>query len=331
MIKKFDIQIFVPVLASFFEWDNLKAQFYVDTKLDITKMDKFDIKFFDMPMEVEIQFLEKNIKKTINNENVFLKLKNKLKIWDILHLKVQISFSFREVVKHYKEWPGTKTDLLFWHAKLCAKHIYKKVTDLVLCANIARPGSLEIGKCFILINKKYIEEKDGLHYDYFLIEDYFNKWPFLQELSLANVFEWANSIPDFDYAVSKSPLGRAIGALSYIFLGSNINYENEIKFIWLLIALEAIYSKNKGKLDKKIKDFLGEGPNDNEEKFKKLYKNRSELLHGKMDFVFRNHIYDASDEYERFNDNINDIEQYMLAILLATIQKMVKNNLLTIP
>lgn len=341
MMKKFNIEIYTPTVALFFHNEDKIAKFYMEFINEIILMsEKLKLKFLGVEYPVKIEIICKNHENQINNKIIFNKIKKHIKDSDILRFNVLLTLSLEQIECCFTDVEGRKINIpdkqkLSIHADFAAHYFYKLIIDLIICGNIAKPHSIEIRESIIFINRKYIFTKEAFLNEFWIVDDYLLnlKKPYLKNLSTIEVFEWINKIPGFDNAASQSSLGRAIGAFSYLFK-SDRAVGSRIDFVWILIALEALYCKKnrerKNQLIKKILRFLEISHKENEaisNAISKMYEIRSGLIHGKMNFVFKHNQADSSKECEKFDDTLYNIESYSLAILFSTLQKMVTNNL----
>ena len=95
--------------------------------------------------------------------------------------------------------------------------------------------------------------------------------------------------------------------------------------LWSLIGIEALYCSGKEGLSEQIftktQIFLGEII-DYKKKLKQMYDFRSRLIHGDLN-IPPNHFYDDDNP---FRDQLFDSTVFAVAILTATLQKMVYEN-----
>ena len=151
------------------------------------------------------------------------------------------------------------------------------------------------------------------------------QWPTLHRINILDFYLWIKKIDGFDYGVAKSKLGIAYAAFSNLMRDGG----SRGPLIWSLMALEALYCKGsvglRQQLTEKTEVFLGKR-NAYKKNFGAMYDYRSRFLHGDINLVFNHHIYDASPENEKFEDEFYEAEAMALSTLIATLQKMYLDN-----
>ncbi len=218
--------------------------------------------------------------------------------------------------------------------------LVKNVVDILLSVNIAIPGGANALKIYSFIKSNYYrsfirEEKSyytsysGVGYS--MIREFIDtnaefQWPTLHKIKILDFYLWIKKIDGFDYGVAKSKLGIAYAAFSNLMSDGG----SRGPLIWSLMALEALYCKGnvglRQQLTEKTEIFLGKR-NTHKKKFGAMYDYRSRFLHGDINLVFYHHIYDASSENERFENEFYDAEAMALSTLIATFQKMHIDNI----
>lgn len=194
-----------------------------------------------------------------------------------------------------------------------------------LAANIAKPGSLQLEKRLLFFDRTYYETKGGAHNMFDVAFDEASKlgWPPMSSISANSVMSWLSDLPGFEKGEAITPLGRAVGALTYL---QNPTYkdENDLALVWALIGLEALYGIGstalRSQLLEKSQAYLGK-MRTNKKGLGRMYDYRSRLIHGDADFTF-NRFYGRSHVSERFENSRGDSELMAIATLIATMQKM---------
>lgn len=191
-----------------------------------------------------------------------------------------------------------------------------------LAVNIAKPGAFQFTSRYLAIDKKIIRTDPGVMNSFESSFDVSSKfsWPPVALLNVFEVWDWLVKIPGFTTGESKTSLGRAIGALSYL-LNDSKN-QNELALVWALIGLEALYGKGntglKSQLMEKSESFLGKRVSHKKE-FGNMYDFRSRLVHGDQNFHFNGFEGVLEEEYSL---RLWDSENFALAALISTVQKM---------
>ncbi len=214
-------------------------------------------------------------------------------------------------------------------------YVEGRIKDLCFVINLAHPGLLHINGGTISRNGEPICDRFKYSSDLLSLADELCVWPTIEELTIEECWDWILNKTSFLYDISRTPIDRALHALSY----SDAN-ENTYVF-YVLLGIEAIYNKGNNKEDsileqlkRKTNALLGEYPQDKEKYIKKqineMYRMRSLLVHGGTNIQKCWNTFDSSDE--EFDKFLSQREPIILAtaILLATIQKFIKANANTI-
>ena len=153
-----------------------------------------------------------------------------------------------------------------------------------------------------------------------------NKWPEIHMLKFEKVWNWLNSKTNFMDGISKTAIDRALNALTYTMEDSS--YE---KIFYILLGLEALYNDNESngiveQIRVKTESLLNR-PQIYRKKISTFYKNRSDFVHGKLNFPTKYYPYDATDEFQDFyfNKYVQTVDNSM-SILIATIQGCIIEN-----
>jgi hypothetical protein len=205
-----------------------------------------------------------------------------------------------------------------------------EVNNLLLLANILRPGAVSVVPGYGFVDGAYREDTSA-----FAAEEWYRatraaakyKWPHFQPLGIRDAWSWLASTRCFEDRIARGRVGRALGALSYI-APEHYQSESSLNLAWALLGLEALYcTGNVGlreQLIAKTELVLGPRP-ENKKAFGAMYDFRSRLLHGDMDLPLRYSGLDAVPGFERHFEDLGDYEGIGLSALVATIQVMIKN------
>ena len=158
--------------------------------------------------------------------------------------------------------------------------------DFTFATNLAYPGLFEFGSAKIYIDD--IEQKNaeiGLTlapwsdtYIYALEHG----WPEMRILNIQQVWEWLNNKTNYIRSgMSKTPIDRALNALSYI-----IGRPGDEEIFYILIGIEAIYNDDKSvtvleQLRTKT-ELLLNIPKQYKKKMSTIYDNSYEFIHGRI-------------------------------------------------
>lgn len=198
-----------------------------------------------------------------------------------------------------------------------------------LAANIAKPGAFQFSERYLFQNQSLIRKAGGtlnLFDRAFEISDKYS-WPPITELEVLEVWDWVIEVPGFVQGETKTKLGRALGALSYL-LNDMYKDANDLALVWALVGLESLYGKSnvglKVQLLEKTEAFLGKRSS-HKKVFGDMYDFRSRLIHGDKNFHYQG--YDGVLE-EEFSDKLAESERLAITTLISTLQKMCVNQML---
>jgi hypothetical protein len=202
---------------------------------------------------------------------------------------------------------------------------------LLLAANIARPGSLSVVKGYAFLNRQYADETKAFFADDLLTAVQASRekgWPRLLSPSLKETWQWLLASGALVDGIGVGRLGRALSALSHLTAASNLD-RNSIELAWVLLGLEALYARGNVGLKEQL---LGKteavlGPRtENKKLFGAVYDFRSRLIHGDVDIPVRFTTFDGVAKYESFHSERYEHEALATAVLIATLQWMIKSN-----
>ncbi len=207
--------------------------------------------------------------------------------------------------------------------------VLHRIMHLMIVCNIAVPGMFSWYDGKLLLNGEPIWNIER-HYNElaFAYERSRSlKWPLLEFLSINQVWNWYFEFEKGLEKPSTSAIERALNALSHTFTSSG-DWEFGNIF-WALLALEALYCKGHNNLQNQLVEktelFLGERTAFKKE-VGKMYDFRSRFIHGNINFPSKFSYDDISDEWDKYIQSYQSSFHLALAILLATIQKLIKTN-----
>ncbi len=176
------------------------------------------------------------------------------------------------------------------------------IHQLVIAANIARPGSIHALPGYAFYDGQFYKQFQGLKSSLELL--------------------WLSKLDDFHTGFGITPLGRGLAALSYIFT-SEYGDESPLDDLWAIVALESLYESNgsQRELNERSRLFLGKSKNDKSEIYD-IYKSRSKLIHGGMNLPFSFGDNDGLPEVEQFRDKSMRFWDTSIPIMMATFQRM---------
>ena len=205
----------------------------------------------------------------------------------------------------------------------------KRIYDFLIITHIACPGYLDVDEGYLFFNDKYYDRIQGMKSS---IREAYQRsnelgWPKLDKLNIIDVWDWAKEIDEFISGISKTQLGRALCALSYLFKKDNIHNDN-LDILWALMGLEALYNTGSTGIMKQVIEksqvLLGE-LKDYKNKFKDVYNFRSDFVHGRADFPSKYCFNEVDSAVEKFESKNYQATLVAEALLIATLQEMYKN------
>lgn len=234
-----------------------------------------------------------------------------------------------EVVAAQPHWSDDRVQSVV--ASYACQNFELEVSNLLLLANVCRPGALATTAGFAYLNDRLIAATSAFHAEEWCrASDAANKykWPYLKSDSVATAWRWLASAKCLEDGIARGPLGRALASLTYV-ASEGPKTESSLNLVWILLALEALYcSGNVGlreQLVAKSELVLGRRV-ENKRAFGAMYDFRSRFLHGDMDLPLRYSQFNAVPAFERHYDDLGDYEGLGLAALIATLQVMIRNN-----
>jgi hypothetical protein len=203
----------------------------------------------------------------------------------------------------------------------------KRLYDLIIVANIARVGSLEVSRGLMVQDgqQRYVEGTTGAYMLRYAAGHAAKLgWPQLQVLGIAEGWRWAIKQEGFLEGFGGGPTSRALNAFTHL-LGPNVDFASLL--LWTLIGLEAVYTKGQGALQEQVREksqlLLGK-----QEAFKKkvgqMYNFRSRFVHGELDFVGRRAPRDVREKYRKHYIELFECTYLAEAILIATFQQLIQ-------
>lgn len=202
------------------------------------------------------------------------------------------------------------------------------VYDIVLAANLAFPGSVSTDEGYIFADGHYEFGCDRMESNLSFATEYAlnTGWPTLRPLAFQDVWVWLNRF-SLLRGCGETPLSRAFNAYTHLFDDSVRGHSANL--FWALLGLEALFKRgNAGaaeQLTQKSQLLLGQ-----RDQFKRhlraMYDIRSRFVHGELGFPGRYYPYDASEQFEKFQRDV-DVPTFLAQItLVASLQELVLRN-----
>lgn len=207
------------------------------------------------------------------------------------------------------------------------------IQDIIFALNISYGALFHFseGKCifgksaFYINNKKYKDTNFG----YFPDDVYYNTlkrgWPKLQNIPFLTTWNWLYNKTNFIRGDALLRIDRALNALSYIY---NTHAYDDI--FYLLIGIEALYNKGKGKvinqIEEKISRVLGCCLN-SKNIIRNMYDVRSNFVHGRFPIHKKNCDNDA---FMKDNEKYYKSVDTALSILICSFQILINKGCISI-
>lgn len=216
-------------------------------------------------------------------------------------------------------------------ASYAVQNLMFEVNTLFLIANVLRPSGLTVERGFAFVDQTFHGEVPA-----FFAEDWHRAiraskkygWPSLEPLSVVKAWLWLESTACIDAGIARHSVGRALAALSYVAQAS-LDSESSLNLAWVLLGLEALYCTGsvglREQLVAKSELVLGRRV-ENKKAFGAMYDFRSRFLHGDMDLPLRYSEFNAVPDFERHYVDLDDHEGLALAVLISTLQTMIRND-----
>ena len=207
----------------------------------------------------------------------------------------------------------------------------KRLSDLLVMANIARLGSIELVDSVIVQDNcnlsSTVPVMDGLVAQEAARVARKIQWPTLYRMNCETVWNWASKHITMLDGFDGTPMGRAICAFSRIF--ERKTADEPMQLLWALVGLEALYVKGKSELMQQVREksqvLLGR-PGSYKKKINQMYDFRSRFVHGDLDFPGLCLLGDASDEFAKYSNELFDAIAIATAVLAATIQEVIRRD-----
>lgn len=202
------------------------------------------------------------------------------------------------------------------------------VKALAIVANLARPGTLEVGDSQLFINNSRSAWDNRLVNSLTFAVEYARRtsWPQVKNLDIEATWQWVqrNNLLD---SFGTTPVERAFNAFTYLF--EHPSKDRVTSLFWALVGVEALYAKGASGVQQQIFEktqvLLG-----NRETFKKhlskMYQLRSRFVHGDLPFPGQFYTYDATPEFEKFTDEVAQATELATAVLIASLQRLIEQD-----
>jgi len=244
--------------------------------------------------------------------------------WEILIIDLNIAFSLEILA-------SAEDGLLPIGAHKCMiqHYLIKRVSDILLAANIACPGSIELASSIVVQDGEVQVYSQVPTMDGFVLQEGIELansvgWPIVRRLQFEQVWSWLGCKDLITDGFDTGATGRALAAFSRTFEQERI--DAAMKLVWTMIGIEALYVKGKAsvveQVREKILSFLGSHPS-NKKRISQTYETRSRFIHGDLAFPGIYLLADATDASHRYNKQHSDAVNLASAILVSTLQELI--------
>ena len=206
--------------------------------------------------------------------------------------------------------------------------VSSRLKDILFAMNLAYPGCIHIFSSYGYRDENILSHKFYYSTDVTSLVYIECKWITFENLTIQQCWDWITSKTNFLSYISTTPIDRALFALSYESVANDNMY-----IFYVMLGIESIYNDRSNKkesimeqLRRKSQLLLGQLPQKAIKSLNKMYKMRSELVHGSTN-IFK--CWECDDYNENDYEKLSMERNHMITatgILLATIQKFIKNN-----
>ncbi len=326
---KTSIEIYIPIVHYGDRIPGLKGSTYpedVEEGLaDLVNLKELPAKFSDRlknePLLIKIEKIAPDTSDSI------------WKVFEKKHFGVHDVFKFScQVESDYRTYFGVSEDKKYhvqswvYEYRIEFRTIVCNLISMILIAKI---GVLRPSAGFVFQDGVFKEKTIDFSNEFFFVRyevEKFN-WLKFKNLSIAQCWHWYLNKISTPGQLSGNKIELAINSISHILKKSHFE-----QLFWIMIALEALYVKGNNGISEQMKTkvqlFLGEMI-DYKKKLNKMYEYRSKFVHGKVNIpsVYSELEPDESDkDYNKHLENIFETSNFALAILLATLQKLIVEN-----
>lgn len=245
---------------------------------------------------------------------------------EIIHFRFEIPVTnkFEKISKSYSG-PLNKLDVSKIHIN---NTLRPHLINFIKFTQLSIPGSLNTGKGLIIKDNGYYNIIPPLNSCLDLLIYSENKeWPFTKRIPLLKVWDYIRLKTQILSNSPKSNIERGLNAFTYLF---DNPYDSVHNIVWAMLGIEALYNNDKdlgiiSQIDKKAKIFLGE-PTENKSIIKKLYKFRSNFLHGSMSFPINGGSL-SNESQNKYDDEFFSKEFDAYRLLTSSLQTIIENDM----
>jgi hypothetical protein len=273
-----------------------------------------------------IELLQRNRKGKSELKDLFPK--KDVDICEVLKISVEVPLPVKPLSWVSEEHLKKPARLKSYYLLLIQKLFEKRVYDLLVIANIARVGSLDLyNNCFFQDGRKSksLYKHQAFHLRMAATHSEKISWPKFQRLEIDHAWNWALQQKGFLEGFSEDATSRSLNAFTNIL---NLKDEPLILF-WAIVGIEALYVRGRDPKMEQIRErtqvLLGEQISF-KKKVSEMYNFRSSLIHGDLNFSGLYQLYDATPEIEKYDKALIESTDLAVAVLSATLQQLISRN-----
>lgn len=217
------------------------------------------------------------------------------------------------------------------HKQVACERFAGVVASIFVASQIARPGVLRTHDLELWVDGRFLEKADGVSGFWGEIVEFAGKksWPKIETLPTKDVWRWMCSFDPLAGNLGKTAVARALNAATYLLARKAGEGNDLIDLMWSMVGLESLYGRGTADLTyqlvEKTKVLLGQSDGF-EKSVKEMYRFRSLFIHGKAPFPGALFTWDGMPEYDRYADESSDAAFLASAVLIASLQQLVKRN-----
>jgi hypothetical protein len=155
-------------------------------------------------------------------------------------------------------------------------------------------------------------------------------WSEKKDLNFLDGWNWREKHLLYFDGFSFNKTSKALNALSRIFKFDQNEQDFSNELLWAMIGIESLLVNGNGGVIEQVKEKLAILFNDSTPHIKKIinrmYNYRSRFVHGDLDFQSFGYFFDAAEDFEKYTDEQMEAVDIAIAILVSTLQYIIRNN-----
>jgi Apea-like HEPN len=274
----------------------------------------------------EFRLLDEGAREVIVRNQIFPK--KDLKTCEVLVVSATVRLSSYDDLS----WSGDESDTPAAMRVLARVEFCKHLSDLLVMANIARVGAIELHYSVVVqdneaLDVSEIPKMEGYSVQQAAIAAEQLGWPRLVDLDIQTVWRWVTKHHQMMEGFDGTTMGRAIAAFSRLF--EHKTADEPMQLLWALVGLEALYVTGKAELAQQLRERAQVllGPQESfKKKLTRMYDFRSRFVHGKLDFPGLCLFGEAREAVARYDHELLEAIAVAVALLAGTIQEVVRRD-----